>query len=224
MESSSTFKRISSANRDIEKIPAPLRSHISSPSLSPRTLYDEWNVALHSTEDISRTTLSQRYLFSFIHRILLLDRQTQRNVSKHQEEQKLRWNIGWQIPKEVDWTRRTHCLASTFVESNPCDFFQWGHLKLLACATPMDTPEDLIIARIVVAVADIKSIPGTFERGPELFLRRCGPCNHISCTLFIFFHFSVHSIKWTLFVLSDVSRSSVFSRTINDLYFNARTE
>ncbi|GBN17399.1 hypothetical protein AVEN_61818-1 [Araneus ventricosus] len=31
MESSSTFKRISSANRDIEKIPAHLRSHISSP-------------------------------------------------------------------------------------------------------------------------------------------------------------------------------------------------
>ncbi|GBL86276.1 hypothetical protein AVEN_220881-1 [Araneus ventricosus] len=30
MESSSTFKRIFSANRDIEKIPAPLRSHISS--------------------------------------------------------------------------------------------------------------------------------------------------------------------------------------------------
>ncbi|GBN40680.1 hypothetical protein AVEN_62464-1 [Araneus ventricosus] len=35
MESSSTFKRISSPNRDIEKIPAPLRSHISSPK-SPR--------------------------------------------------------------------------------------------------------------------------------------------------------------------------------------------
>ncbi|GBM82061.1 hypothetical protein AVEN_224079-1 [Araneus ventricosus] len=31
MESSSTFKRISSANREIEKIPASLRSHISSP-------------------------------------------------------------------------------------------------------------------------------------------------------------------------------------------------
>ncbi|GBN71467.1 hypothetical protein AVEN_15058-1 [Araneus ventricosus] len=31
MESSSTFKRISSANRDIEKIPALLRSHILSP-------------------------------------------------------------------------------------------------------------------------------------------------------------------------------------------------
>ncbi|GBN97792.1 hypothetical protein AVEN_451-1 [Araneus ventricosus] len=31
MESSSAFKRISSANRDIKKIPAPLRSHISSP-------------------------------------------------------------------------------------------------------------------------------------------------------------------------------------------------
>ncbi|GBN00228.1 hypothetical protein AVEN_38743-1 [Araneus ventricosus] len=42
MESSSTFKCISSANGDIEKIPAPLRSHISlsksprwSPSLTP---------------------------------------------------------------------------------------------------------------------------------------------------------------------------------------------
>ncbi|GBM52750.1 hypothetical protein AVEN_238723-1 [Araneus ventricosus] len=37
-ESSSTFKHISSANREIEKIPAPLRSHISSPkspNLSP---------------------------------------------------------------------------------------------------------------------------------------------------------------------------------------------
>ncbi|GBN70454.1 hypothetical protein AVEN_243289-1, partial [Araneus ventricosus] len=39
MESSSTFKRISSPNGDIEKIIAPLRSHISSPkstNLSPR--------------------------------------------------------------------------------------------------------------------------------------------------------------------------------------------
>ncbi|GBN29519.1 hypothetical protein AVEN_138949-1 [Araneus ventricosus] len=35
MESSCTFKRISSAKRDIEKIPAPLRSHISSPNLLP---------------------------------------------------------------------------------------------------------------------------------------------------------------------------------------------
>ncbi|GBN14583.1 hypothetical protein AVEN_230433-1 [Araneus ventricosus] len=40
MESSSKFKRISSANRDIEKIPAPLRSHIS-PNLSPRELSSE---------------------------------------------------------------------------------------------------------------------------------------------------------------------------------------
>ncbi|GBN61240.1 hypothetical protein AVEN_203077-1 [Araneus ventricosus] len=31
MESSSTFKRISSPTRDIKKIPAPLRSHISLP-------------------------------------------------------------------------------------------------------------------------------------------------------------------------------------------------
>ncbi|GBL94661.1 hypothetical protein AVEN_83977-1 [Araneus ventricosus] len=40
MESSGTFKRISSPNRDIETIPAPLRSHISSPktpNFSPRS-------------------------------------------------------------------------------------------------------------------------------------------------------------------------------------------
>ncbi|GBO28907.1 hypothetical protein AVEN_107136-1 [Araneus ventricosus] len=36
MDSSTTFKRIFSPNRDIEKIPAPLRSHTSSPNLSPR--------------------------------------------------------------------------------------------------------------------------------------------------------------------------------------------
>ncbi|GBM84221.1 hypothetical protein AVEN_94422-1 [Araneus ventricosus] len=36
MESSSTFKRIVSPNGNIEKIPVPLRSHISSPNLLPR--------------------------------------------------------------------------------------------------------------------------------------------------------------------------------------------
>ncbi|GBO28604.1 hypothetical protein AVEN_260365-1 [Araneus ventricosus] len=76
------------------------------------------------------------------------------------------------IPKEVDWTRGTHCLASTFAGSNPCDFFLWGHLTLLIYGTPVDTPEDLI-ARIVVAAADIKSIPGISERVRESLLRRC---------------------------------------------------
>ncbi|GBO23795.1 hypothetical protein AVEN_141497-1 [Araneus ventricosus] len=51
MESSSTFKRISSANRDIEKIPVPLRSHISSPkspSLSPRSGVQTWLLSVFS--------------------------------------------------------------------------------------------------------------------------------------------------------------------------------
>ncbi|GBN04589.1 hypothetical protein AVEN_244233-1 [Araneus ventricosus] len=46
MESYSSFKHISSRNRDIEKIPAPFRSHISSPksqNLSPR-----WSPSLSS--------------------------------------------------------------------------------------------------------------------------------------------------------------------------------
>ncbi|GBO24935.1 hypothetical protein AVEN_124176-1 [Araneus ventricosus] len=45
MESPSTFKRISSPNRDIEKIPTPLRSLILSPklpNLSPRSGDQTW--------------------------------------------------------------------------------------------------------------------------------------------------------------------------------------
>ncbi|GBM75291.1 hypothetical protein AVEN_45325-1 [Araneus ventricosus] len=56
--------------------------------------------------------------------------------------------------------------------------FLWGHLKLLVYATLVDTPEDLI-GRIVVAAANIKSIPGIFERVLELFLRRRKLCNDV---------------------------------------------
>ncbi|GBM80600.1 hypothetical protein AVEN_151507-1 [Araneus ventricosus] len=61
---------------------------------------------------------------------------------------------------------------------NPCDFFLWGHLKLLVYMTPVGTPEDLK-ARIVVVAADIKSIPGIFERVRESFSRRCRLCNDV---------------------------------------------
>ncbi|GBM17292.1 hypothetical protein AVEN_237281-1 [Araneus ventricosus] len=82
------------------------------------------------------------------------------------------------MPREVDWTRGTHCLASTVAGSNPYDFFFWSHLKLLVYVTPADTPEDLI-SRIVVAAADIKVIPGIFERVRESFLRHCRLCNDV---------------------------------------------
>ncbi|GBO30669.1 hypothetical protein AVEN_205361-1 [Araneus ventricosus] len=45
MESSSSFKRIFSPNGSVEKIPAPLKSHISSPkspNLSPRSGNQTW--------------------------------------------------------------------------------------------------------------------------------------------------------------------------------------
>ncbi|GBN99016.1 hypothetical protein AVEN_69207-1 [Araneus ventricosus] len=42
MESSSTFKRVFSPNGNIEKIPAPLGSHISSPNLSPSSGNQTW--------------------------------------------------------------------------------------------------------------------------------------------------------------------------------------
>ncbi|GBN71468.1 hypothetical protein AVEN_15059-1 [Araneus ventricosus] len=48
MKSSSTFKRISSANRDIEKIPAPLRFYISSPRWSPRSGVQTWLLSVMS--------------------------------------------------------------------------------------------------------------------------------------------------------------------------------
>ncbi|GBM65215.1 hypothetical protein AVEN_65666-1 [Araneus ventricosus] len=83
------------------------------------------------------------------------------------------------IPKEVDCTRGTNCLATKFAGSNPCDFFLWGHLKLLVYGTPVDTPEDLI-ARIVVAAADSKSIPGIFESVRESFSYRCRLRNDVS--------------------------------------------
>ncbi|GBL77704.1 hypothetical protein AVEN_152923-1 [Araneus ventricosus] len=67
---------------------------------------------------------------------------------------------------------------------NPCDFFIWGHFKSLVYATPVNTPEDLI-ARIIVAEADIKSIPGIFERVRESFIRRCKLCNDVSQQLLL---------------------------------------
>ncbi|GBM48845.1 hypothetical protein AVEN_21625-1 [Araneus ventricosus] len=78
------------------------------------------------------------------------------------------------------WTRGTHCLPSTFARSNPCDFFLWGHLKLLVYATSVDNTPENLIAQIVVAAADIKSISGIFEHVRESFLRRCRLCNGAS--------------------------------------------
>ncbi|GBN15638.1 hypothetical protein AVEN_2307-1 [Araneus ventricosus] len=80
------------------------------------------------------------------------------------------------IPKEVNWTRGTHCLASAFAGSQSMRFFSWGHLKLFDYATHVDTPEDLI-ARIVVVAADIER---GFERVRESFLRRRRQCNDVS--------------------------------------------
>ncbi|GBM82709.1 hypothetical protein AVEN_107738-1 [Araneus ventricosus] len=58
--------------------------------------------------------------------------------------------------------------------------FSYGvNLKLLVYATPLDTPEDLIV-RTVVAAADIKSIPGIFERVRESFLCLCRLCNDVN--------------------------------------------
>ncbi|GBL96404.1 hypothetical protein AVEN_43721-1 [Araneus ventricosus] len=67
MESSSTFKRISSANRDIEKMPAPLRSHISSPK-SPSGVVGGVRSLL---DDLNRTLLRYAFLTSVKIYILL---------------------------------------------------------------------------------------------------------------------------------------------------------
>ncbi|GBM37774.1 hypothetical protein AVEN_25886-1 [Araneus ventricosus] len=53
MEASRAFKRVSSANGDIEKIPAPLRSHISSPKSTPR-----WSSSLSPRSGVQTGLLS----------------------------------------------------------------------------------------------------------------------------------------------------------------------
>lgn len=66
------------------------------------------------------------------------------------------------ISREVGWTRRTRCLASTFAGSQPLGFFASDHLKSVVYETSVDTPEDLI-ARIVIVAADINATHGIFE-------------------------------------------------------------
>ncbi|GFU88990.1 hypothetical protein TNCV_2894381 [Trichonephila clavipes] len=58
------------------------------------------------------------------------------------------------------------------------DFF-WGHLKLFVYETPVSTVEDLTV-QIVVASADIASIPDLFERVRQPFVRWCRLCYDLS--------------------------------------------
>ncbi|GBM48938.1 hypothetical protein AVEN_18436-1 [Araneus ventricosus] len=75
------------------------------------------------------------------------------------------------------WIERAGPIA--WPPRSPDLIFLWGHFKLLVYATPMDTPGDLI-ARIIVAAADINSIPGIFECVRESFSHRCRLCNDAS--------------------------------------------
>ncbi|CAL1283080.1 unnamed protein product, partial [Larinioides sclopetarius] len=50
-----------------------------------------------------------------------------------------------------------------------------GHLKHLVYETPVDSVEDLV-ARLSVAAAGVREIPGIFERVRQSLHRRCQEC------------------------------------------------
>ncbi|GBM62951.1 hypothetical protein AVEN_160231-1 [Araneus ventricosus] len=71
----------------------------------------------------------------------------------------------------VSWPPRSPDLSSL-------DYFLWGHLKSLVYATPVDSGEDLV-ARISVAAARVREIPGIFESVRQSLHRRCQACINV---------------------------------------------
>lgn len=55
------------------------------------------------------------------------------------------------------------------------DFFLWGQLKSAVYETPIASPEDLV-ARISAAAADVRDMPGIFQRVQDSIHRRCEAC------------------------------------------------
>ncbi|GBM80445.1 hypothetical protein AVEN_83032-1 [Araneus ventricosus] len=64
---------------------------------------------------------------------------------------------------------------SRFPDLSSLDYFLWEHLKSLVYATLVDSDEDLV-ARISVAAARVREIPGVFESVRQLLHRRCQAC------------------------------------------------
>ncbi|GFX81407.1 uncharacterized protein TNCV_142571 [Trichonephila clavipes] len=62
--------------------------------------------------------------------------------------------------------------SAPFPDLNPLDFFFCGHLKSLVYETPAVTEEDLI-ARHMVASADVASTPELFKRVQKSFVCYC---------------------------------------------------
>jgi hypothetical protein len=56
------------------------------------------------------------------------------------------------IPREMDWVWRTHCMAFWVAWPHSTDFFLWRHLKEHVYAVPSIKTEDLV-ARLQFAVA-----------------------------------------------------------------------
>ena len=55
------------------------------------------------------------------------------------------------------------------------DFFLWGYLKSLVYDTPLESEEELV-ARISAAAAEVRDMPGLFERVRQSLHRRCETC------------------------------------------------
>ncbi|GBM14755.1 hypothetical protein AVEN_72022-1 [Araneus ventricosus] len=55
------------------------------------------------------------------------------------------------------------------------DYFLWGYLESIVYETPVDSDEDLV-ARISVAAASVRKIPGIYECVRQSLHRRCQAC------------------------------------------------
>jgi hypothetical protein len=60
----------------------------------------------------------------------------------------------------------------------PLDFFFWGYMQGLEYETPVETQHDLV-ARIAVAAATIREMPGIFQTIQHNIARRCRICNKV---------------------------------------------
>jgi hypothetical protein len=63
--------------------------------------------------------------------------------------------------------------------NKPLDFFLWGYMQGMVYETPVETQHDLA-ARIAVAAATIREMPGIIQRIQHNISRRCRICNKVS--------------------------------------------
>jgi hypothetical protein len=69
-------------------------------------------------------------------------------------------------------------MTSTLARFDHLDFYLWGHLKTLVCASPVDN-EEAFRCHIVGGCQTIRNCLGIFERMQQSMKRRDATCNEL---------------------------------------------